>query len=1123
MKPLSVIKWTLFLLILIAVAIGVGGVWFWQNSDRLTRSILTERFELLAPDLTLQFGQVTLLPGKSVHLKQVEIRDRKTNQSLLRAAEVIALIDETELFERQRVRITSIVARRIDALLIRRDDGRWNWQDYRFVRQADARLLLPQISTEDIRAQVILEHGKGLPSANLLVTSPSFQAVPSTSQAYDFSGDIVLPHAGPLALTGDWNLKTHEWQLGGRMRDIHVGQKLASLAHSASPQLSSHMAQLDSVLERYVPGEAVSPAAVSNAPTAAMIIGHSGFAPRFLGMLNVDFHIAGSETLKAPDLRLKVDIRDGQLSSSAIEDKLTDVQASIFRDNNNLVVRVTQALDGDAKISGSLQMSSEPDAAPPEIALHVERFVVDKRLQPFFPVKARPFFDNFLPKGLVTGDVVLRPSPSGKWLPVNLNATLDHGAAEYHKFRYPIREITGSVTQRTFDGVDFVEDNVIFDLKAQGLAGNRIVTASGIIRRPGPESEMLFDLQANGLPIDSQFRDSLDQAGRRVIDSLGITGVASATARCYREPGMNRPMHMLLNAEVSKASMRFSGFQYDIQNLSGNIRFDTRDKSWEFTSLRGQHGEGLLTAHGAYHGDPLPGVLNIELTAKNCLLDADLYNALRGSSRGLWSMLQPKGRVDLTTNIHWTAQPGQQAVVRLPAVHIYEGELYPEAFPYRMKVDSLKLSYDPNDPRFAGVQHCEIHEFHGRHNSSPISATGWAEISPNQLWQLHLNDLTATDLVPDDDLRAAMPDSWHETLSRLSRQGKVAIESSQLDFRGSTNADVQTTAAWEMNLRLNKCGVAAGLQLENVSGIVIARGNWDGMHLTNVGDIRLDTVDVLGKSLTRVFGPYMINDDELLLGSRDIFTSNPSTVPAASQLQAQGYGGSLMLNAVVGLNATNRYRLFSTINNALVEAYAAKHIPDQRNLKGVVNAWLYLTGEGEDPENVEGKGQIRISPAALYELPLMVKLFSALGQLNFAVPNRTAFDYALVSFDVRERAFWFDPIDLVGDSMALRGRGSIGFGGDVWLDFYSRPAQSRGPSIPLIKDVLFNSTTRWVGVQVRGTVDRPQTEVRSRIEIDESMKQFLSAFQPSPNGTIPALRIPSIFASPRGPQAFRGP
>jgi hypothetical protein len=165
-------------------------------------------------------------------------------------------------------------------------------------------------------------------------------------------------------------------------------------------------------------------------------------------------------------------------------------------------------------------------------------------------------------------------------------------------------------------------------------------------------------------------------------------------------------------------------------------------------------------------------------------------------------------------------------------------------------------------------------------------------------------------------------------------------------------------------------------------------------------------------------------------------------------------------------------------------------------------------------------GQLQISPAALYELPVMVALFGDLAKLNFNVPNRTAFDYALLTFDVADESFVFNRMDLVGESLALRGTGRVGFGGDVYLDFYSRPPRPRGLTNPLVSLVL-TGATQWAKVEVRGTTGRPQTTVRTTAQLDDSMKQFLEAFNPRPGGPIPGLVVPNIFQLPRSPTARR--
>ena len=70
--------------------------------------------------------------------------------------------------------------------------------------------------------------------------------------------------------------------------------------------------------------------------------------------------------------------------------------------------------------------------------------------------------------------------------------------------------------------------------------------------------------------------------------------------------------------------------------------------------------------------------------------------------------------------------------------------------------------------------------------------------------------------------------------------------------------------------------------------------------------------------------------------------------------------------------------------------YAARHLPSQSNMKGVVNSWIFVTGDGDSSANLRGNGQLQINPAALYEVPVVLEMLSALNKLNFAVPNRAA-------------------------------------------------------------------------------------------------------------------------------------
>ncbi len=1114
MKVWPVLKWMFFIALATAIAASVGALWLWKNSDRLIREQAFRTFDKAAPDLELQIDGIQLVSTSSLRVTGIEIRDRKSHRSVFRASEALATVDETQLMERQNVIVRSIKISGVEILLKRSEDGRWNWQDFSFHRISDNPLIPPSLILENVRAQIQLEHGEGIPPASVIVTSPLFQAIPRSAETYDFLGRLTLPGAGNLAINGACNLATKDWNLSGKVNGIKADQSLMDLAKSTAPRLAERLQQLDSKIASVLPAPSETRTAALP-ETSAIVVGDSGVSPQFTGVLDVDFRIEKRPEQTIPDLQLKVEVRDGQLSSPVVPVRLSDVRATFRWDNSNVAFELLNARDGDALVTGQFVMELREHAPAPTATVHLEKFPITKHLQPLLPEKTRKLFDHFQPSGTVSGDITLQQFPSGKWLPTAMDGIAENASLQFHKFRYPVTGVGATLRQRPLGSTAATMDSVVFDIAASGMLGNRPVGAQGWIRNPGPQLELDFQINVQDLPLDGRFLEALDEQGRKVVDSLNIGGLISATVNCHRDPGMDQPTDIQLFTTVREGRVRFSKFQYEITGLTGELSFDSKAKYWRFTNLHGWHDKAELTAGGSFRGLPAPGVLQLTINAENAKIDADLFNALNPPSRTLWTMLQPEGSISLTTNIDWTAAPGQTPVVELDNVRIFDASIYPKPFPYRMNISEAKLSYKPNDPEFAGVQHCTIETLKAHHEGSPIRASGWAELSPDGYWQMHLNDLNATDLKPDDQFRAALPDNWRDTLSRLSQAGRVSIESSELEFRGVTNGSAPTTAAWSLNMRLTQCAVSAGLDLTKVSGMVVANGTWDGYHLQNHGQIRLDQAEVLEMTITEIHGPYTMTEDELVLGCREIIQRQvqPAEVALDRRIMAKAYRGVLEMDGMIDLKKGSEYEFFAELKSALLENYAARHMPDQPNMKGVVNAWLFVKGDGDSAANLTGSGQLRIDPASLYEVPVVLEMLNALSSLQFAVPNRAAFDYALMSFTIRNEAFEFEPIDLVGTALALRGRGRVGFGGDVYLDFFSRPPVTQNP----IKNLVMSGTTSLVTVQVRGTTSNPQTTRGSR-KIDDSIRDFFGAFEPRPGAPVPTLNIPRFFGLPNPQQ-----
>ena len=1068
-----------------------------------------QRFAVHAPQLVLQFDELEL-PGTSrLVIHNLQIQDRASGAALLRINRLEAGVDESLLLERQKLFIRSLELSGVELQLARRLDGRWNWQDYRFRSAIEDALIPPVVRMQDLKTRVLLEHGADLPAQEFQVLVPSFEAVPSSRSVYQFLGAMSLPGAGLLTLEGGCDLTDRSWSIAGDVRDVLADDKLLRAAEETIPQFADRIAELDMALAGMLPAESVAGDSESSTGEGAMQLGRGRSSLRFTGRLDASFRAERAADAATPVVNFRLDVREGTLSSPALPLQLQAIRAGLSVNNAVVDVRLEHASDGVASISGWYQSSLSDAQVPATAGLRVEDFPVGVQWRPFCPLKTQRFLDQFQPQGTVGGVIEARQLASGRWLLTDLDMATKNGQLLFHRFQYPVRQIDGRIRIRETEAERVRPEDIYLDLEGSGMMGETVVAAGGWMRNPGELVELEIQLDSDPVSIDGQFRDALDEKARRVLDVLDISGGATAEIRCRREPGLDQPTRILLIAQLQEARIRLRTFPWEVEQISGELRFDSLDRDWEFIGLRGRHGEAQLEASGKFRAQPAPGDLQLTIRAQNGSLDSDLFNALNESGRAVWKVVNPEGHVNLTTHISWTAAPGSAAKVRLEDVEVYDAEIYPRPFPYHMRINSARLSFAPNDPRFAGRQHCEIHDLRAAHEGAPITAGGWADVNADGEWQVHLNRVNASQLRPDDQLRAALPTAWRQTLSRLGQQGRVSLVDSEVDFRGRIDNKVAPTAAWRLDFRLDDCAVAAGLDLSGVNGRVRARGTWDGANLQTRGDLDLSELRVLDMLVEKIQGPWTLSGNELVLGNRDVILgfSADEDVASEQRLRATAFGGELALDGRIDMQAGSQFRFFGELRNADLETYAREHAPNQRDLNGKVGAWMFLEGEGEDAADVRGRGQIQITEAALYEIPVVLELISALSQLNFNVANRSAFNQALASFQIADEAFRMGPIDLVGDALSLRGYGRIGFGGDVELDFFSRPPGLKFGRNPLT-DILLQGATQWVNVQVRGTTSRPQTRVSNRPQLDEQLRRALDTFNGRPGVPLPGLSIP---------------
>ncbi|MDB5341012.1 MAG: hypothetical protein JWN70_6631, partial [Planctomycetaceae bacterium] len=292
----------------------------------------------------------------------------------------------------------------------------------------------------------------------------------------------------------------------------------------------------------------------------------------------------------------------------------------------------------------------------------------------------------------------------------------------------------------------------------------------------------------------------------------------------------------------------------------------------------------------------------------------------------------------------------------------------------------------------------------------------------------------------------------------------------------------------------------------------LIKGTWDGQIIVTDGLSDLTSMTILGYQFSAVKGPISINGNHLYIGSRELIDARRKTTgplkrpPPEQRITGRAINGIFTLDGVAVLGSETSYTVALTMRNALLERYAELYLPNQHDLRGKMQGWAELSGRGNSTRNLTGRGELLIAPAAIYQLPVML---AVIKQLNGGSPNNTAFDEAQAFFKIANNQFEFDQVDLKGAALNLKGFGRVRFDRRISFDFFSSVPRARAP-LAILQQVVGQATVGWMGVQVSGTLDNPDVQIRPAQRLDDAVKRFLGGIDPRP------ATIPTSPAAPTG-------
>ena len=1056
-----------------ATAIWVHHVW--SHSDQMLTRVVRANLDRLAPGIRVRFASCRFDLLRRVRVDDVELTTRD-GRPLASIPRITVAIDRQALAERQQLLIQQITLHQPHLHLARDADGHWNWQD--LATRPAANTPLPEWTVLEGRVELSLA---GDPARSRSLEHLNLQLVPAGADRYLLDGhgrfdrpDPSHPAAG-LTLSGHWRVTDNGLSIRGQLSNVPIERSLLEFVAELASEMN---AEPQSPLPFDIRDLAVT------------------------GEGDLAFRVTRWQADADWDYRLLLTLKQARLQlpwATGPARTLERLAGQIYLDPRHLQIRNLLGHEAGTTITlnGLVARTADPPSGRLDVMLR--DLPLDERLRDNLPPEWRTLFDVYAPSGDVDFSMSLRSTADGQWRPFDSVLTARGCRVRHARFPYPLEQVTGTLTQQG-PSRDLV-------VSVDALAAGRPIQFRGRVHNAGPAASSQIDISVNRLPIDAQLLQAVSPGVRRSLEALGLRGAADVRARLNRPPGLGQQPTTRLNGRLVDASVRFQNFPWPIDEIGGDFTatIGPAGYEWRFEHLNGKHASASITGSGRFDGHPgRPGQLVLDLDAQHVALDGELRAACSSELRGLWDRVRPEGRVDAGIEIRRT---GTQAVqVSIPRFSVDGGTLQLTGFPYRLTDVKASGHYGRTDD---DQRRLTLNSFAARHGPTRITTRGLLEIDSRRDWMLRLEPLDCKELVADNELLQALPVRLRQTISNLNPQRPFHL-GGLIELRGAGDPGFPITAAWNLETRLPDNRLSAGVQFEDVSGRITSRGKWYGQHAEMTGHFALDFASLWGYRFRDIRGPFHYRNQDLVIGSSQAFAPRGTrkanlAIPLQERVTARAVGGLFTLDAQARIDQQSSYHVKLNMSEAKLEQFATLYLRDPGKLKGVMRGWVDLRGRGNSPSDVTGRGQLQVSPAELYELPIVVQLFDV---LSLGPPQQTAFRYAQCDFQLARSRIQFNSIDLVGNSLQLRGRGQASFAGDVGLDFYSMLPNSRLP-IPFLQPLIAPLTTGWVAVRVDGKANNPRARIRPVPVLDDALRGFLTALEkPAARRQPPPLNAP---------------
>jgi len=326
-----------------------------------------------------------------------------------------------------------------------------------------------------------------------------------------------------------------------------------------------------------------------------------------------------------------------------------------------------------------------------QIRITSDNMALDNDLYEALSAKRKKSWSAFSPSGLAAIDYQLsRRSQTDK--EKTLVVELLGVEAAYHHFPYPLKNLSGKLL--------FTNDSItISDVISQ--VNDRKITLNGKVTAYSTDHPVYdIAIKADDIPLDSTLASSLSGSRRNFYNQLNMTGLADTDIKIFTPPALScesksgGPTAFIADVSLKKTSLKADDFPLLISDISAKTVITT--DLIQIEDFTGRHNQALVSLTGRiWPGDEAQQPRYcLLMNAEQTQLNDELISLMPAPLKRIVSELQPKGKVNLTTNLNKTDSshcPDYKITVDCPGNSINF-----EPFPYPVKDITGRLTITKN-------------------------------------------------------------------------------------------------------------------------------------------------------------------------------------------------------------------------------------------------------------------------------------------------------------------------------------------------------------------------------------------------------------------------------------------